>query len=427
MKKYTGVVQGARNIARQNRAQDQQLELPILGDATRRRDVPQGDLLEVTEATTGPGRLRAAEFFAGIGLVRVALEGAGVSVDWANDIEPSKWAMYRAHFGQSGVDHYVLGDVCAVRGESLPDVEIATASFPCTDLSLAGNRAGLAGIQSGMFWEFARVLDEMGERRPEVVLLENVPGFATSHGGRDLHAAIARLNGLGYVCDLVAIDARAFVPQSRVRMFVIGTQGRVAPDDAKAVEADPLRPPWIDRFVDRNPCLEMQRFPLPPLAETPTSLSQVVERVDSSSDLWWTGDRLASFLGTLPPLHQARLKALQASGTTTWRTAYRRTRKGDCVWEVRPDEIAGCLRTARGGSSKQALVEITPDEVRVRWMTPREYAALQGAPSFRFAGSVTDNKALYGFGDAVCVPVIQWLAEHYLVPAAQECHNLAYA
>ena len=124
--------------------------------------------------------LRAAEFFAGIGLVRMALQRAGIDVVWANDIEPIKERIYSENFGTAD---FRLGDVRQLRGSDLPDVDVATASFPCTDLSLAGWRRGLAGSGSGMFWEFARVLWEMGDRRPQAILLENVPGFVTSHGG----------------------------------------------------------------------------------------------------------------------------------------------------------------------------------------------------------------------------------------------------
>ena len=131
--------------------------------------------------------LRAAEFFAGIGLVRMALQRVGVDVVWANDIEPIKERVYTENFGNAD---FRLGDIRQLEGSDLPDVDVATASFPCTDLSLAGWRRGLAGSGSGMFWEFARVLQEMGARRPQAILLENVPGFATSHGGADLRAAV---------------------------------------------------------------------------------------------------------------------------------------------------------------------------------------------------------------------------------------------
>ncbi|MFA5191954.1 MAG: DNA cytosine methyltransferase [Verrucomicrobiia bacterium] len=120
-----------------------------------------------------------AEFFAGIGLMRMGLELAGWRIAFANDIDEDKWEMYRQHFGDSG--EFVLGDIHKLDAESIPDVALATASFPCNDLSLAGGRKGLAGEQSSAFWGFIEALTKMGRRRPPMVLLENVTGFLTSH------------------------------------------------------------------------------------------------------------------------------------------------------------------------------------------------------------------------------------------------------
>ncbi|WP_279402232.1 DNA cytosine methyltransferase [Arthrobacter sp. JCM 19049] len=108
--------------------------------------------------------LRVAEFFAGIGLVRAGLEPAGFEVVWANDYEKSKKEMYEGNFGAS--TQYLLGDVNDITVEQLPeDLDLAWASFPCTDLSLAGGRKGLAGIQSGTFWKFASLINELREKR----------------------------------------------------------------------------------------------------------------------------------------------------------------------------------------------------------------------------------------------------------------------
>lgn len=365
---------------------------------------------------------KAAEFFAGIGLVRLALEQAGVEVVWSNDIEPQKFALYEANFG---AEDFVLGDVRLVEGDALPDVQLATASFPCTDLSLAGNRAGLAGTQSSMFWEFARILTEMGSRRPRVVLLENVPGFATSRGGQDLRDAIVKLNDLGYTCDVFVVDAQHFVPQSRERMFVVGCQDELV-DESDWTPSE-LRPPWVQAFVRRHGGLKMQAMPLE-LAHVGDlkDLSSVIERFGPADPIWWEPQRVRAFVGSLSPVQRKRLDGLTAQRRYTWRTAYRRTRNGVAVWEIRPDAISGCLRTARGGSSKQAVVQAGRGEVRVRWMTAREYARLQGAPSFKL-GAVSERQALYGFGDAVCVPVISWITETYLKPALARTYALADA
>jgi DNA (cytosine-5)-methyltransferase 1 len=363
------------------------------------------------EATKGArdARPRAAEFFAGIGLVRRALEDAGFAVVFANDIEAKKRDMYAGNFDASD---FICGDVREVRGAVVPEIELATASFPCTDLSLAGNRAGLAGVQSSMFWEFARVLGELGPRRPRAVLLENVPSFATSHGGGDLRDAIGELNALGYSCDLFVLDARRFVPQSRPRLFIVGAS---EPDDDHDWCSE-LRPQFVRDFASRHSELRLhaRRLRLPPMA-VPT-LADVVERLAPADGRWWPSERVLRFSDSLSPIQADRLARLRRSRQLVWASAYRRTRRGRAVWEIRDDLISGCLRTARGGSSRQAVVQGGRGQFRVRWMTPREYARLQGAPDYKLDDAVTVNQALFGFGDAVCVPVVTWIAQNYLLP-----------
>ena len=84
-----------------------------------------------------------AEFFAGIGLMRIGLESAGWRIAFANDIEEDKWRMYRDHFGDTG--EFIVRDVHQLKSSEVPTVTLATASFPCNDLSMAGARHGLAG------------------------------------------------------------------------------------------------------------------------------------------------------------------------------------------------------------------------------------------------------------------------------------------
>lgn len=371
--------------------------------------------------------LRAAEFFAGIGLMRLGLEAAGIETVWANDIEPSKRDLYLANFGDA---EFVLGDIREVTGDSLPDVDVATASFPCTDLSLAGNRRGLGTIaapsedkrESSMFWEFARVLSQMGRRRPPVVLLENVLGFASSRGGRDLHLAVSELNRLGYSCDLLSIDARHFVPQSRPRMFIVGLAD---PTSTESFSGDADRPMWVHEVARELSDARLHVRSLPELPAGPTDLGEVVERLEPGASEWWDSERVSRFVDSLSPIQSERLETLKQGNRLKWRTAYRRTRRGFAVWEIRADGISGCLRTARGGSSKQALIEAGHGQARIRWMTPREYARLMGAPTFRLGAR--GNQALFGFGDAVCVPVVAWLCEHYVAPAASEASVLVQA
>ena len=171
--------------------------------------------LRVVEQPGGPQSrpLRVAEFFAGIGLVRLALEQNGFRTVFANDIDPEKLEMYKANFP---TDTFHLGDIHKLSAVQVPDCELVTASFPCTDLSIAGQMNGIHTGESSAFWGVVRLLRDMEGRRPPLVLLENVPGFLMSNEGKDFESALLALNELGYAIDALFLDAARFVPQSRL-------------------------------------------------------------------------------------------------------------------------------------------------------------------------------------------------------------------
>lgn len=351
------------------------------------------------------------EFFCGIGLVRLALEGMGWRCVFANDIDPKKAEIYQQNFGK---DDLRVADIRSLKASDVPRAQLATATFPCVDLSLAGNRAGLAGSESGAFWLFVRLLQDLSEARrlPDSVMLENVPGFLTSHGGRDFHEAVRALNDLGYTCDAVMLNAASFVPQSRPRLFVFAARDGAIPAlrPLRLLEesSSELRPPALESFIRAHSRLRWGRldFPAPPRRDV--NIADVLERPRADSRLWWSAERTAHLVSTMRPLDRARAEALRASPRMAFGTVYRRTRYGNAVAELRTDGLAGCLRTARGGSSKQFLLVGYRGTLRARGLTPREYARLQGVPdSFRI--DVPENQALFALGDAVCVPAVQWL------------------
>lgn len=364
-------------------------------------------------AEDSPRAWRAAEFFAGIGLARLGMSRAGIDVVWSNDIAPTKYAMFERNFGTSEDHTFLVEDLGKVSREELPeDIDIAWASFPCTDLSVAGGRAGLhRGIASSTFWHFIKALSKLGSARPPVIALENVTAFATSHSGQDIASAIRSLNGLGYSVDVLNIDARRFVPQSRPRLFLIGTSAPIA----TMVEPSPLRPAWLDSIFD-DPALvtHKMRVPEPPPLLT-DGLVAYLETLSVDDPRWWSSERADALVDSLSDLQYDRFSTLRDDRAYTARTAYRRMRQGTPRWELRSDGVAGCLRTSSGGSSRQAVVFLGRGDVRVRWMTPREYASLMGAPDYPIDG-VRDHHAYSGFGDAVCAPVVEWLSVNYLIP-----------
>lgn len=363
-----------------------------------------------------------AEFFAGIGLMRIGLERAGWRIAFANDIDEDKWQMYRDHFGDTG--EFASGDVHALTESDVPTVALATASFPCNDLSLAGARKGLAGAQSSAFWGFIEVLTKMGpRRRPPMVLLENVTGFLTSNEGNDFKDALQALNRLGYAVDTFIIDAVRFVPQSRQRLFVVGMKTREvsALNDTPRFYQSDCRPSALADFILWNPDINWRIRPLPPLPTSPKTLEDILEKLSPNSQAWWSQERCDYLLNQMSPKHRAQADAMISTGRTTYGTVFRRVRNGKSMAELRTDGIAGCLRTPRGGSGRQILFAAGRGRFAVRLLTARECARLMGADDFVL--KVPLNQALFGFGDAVCVPVIEWIALNYLNAVLEEEFN----
>ena len=319
----------------------------------------------------------AVEFFAGMGLMRAGLECVGIKTIFANDIDETKAKLYAANWGREQLH---VGDIRALHGDDIPNADLVTASFPCTDMSLAGHYKGLKGEQSSLILDFLRILYEMGDRAPRTLMIENVMGFLTANGGRDWETVVSGIQKLGYQAAHIIVDASAFVPQSRTRVFLFGHKGRI-------------------------------ELPEPPEIRKDLRLTAIAEEDGD----WWSADRLRAFLDTLSPIQSKRVSRYQGRFWPGYYGAFRRTRGGRPVWEVRADERAGTLRTTRGGSARQAIVRAGRGEIAVRWMSLTEYARLQGAEHMRY-DSVTPSQAMFALGDAVCVPVIDWLAKHCLVP-----------
>jgi DNA (cytosine-5)-methyltransferase 1 len=128
-------------------------------------------------------------------------------------------------------------------------------------------------------------------------------------------------------------------------------------------------------------------------------------------------------LEQMSPRHRAVADEMIAASGWCYGTVFRRMRNGKSTAELRTDGIAGCLRTPRGGSARQILFKAGKDQACARLLTPSECARLMGADDYKISGSST--QALFGFGDAVCVPVIEWIAEHYLNPVINELIHVA--
>ena len=369
---------------------------------------------------SGHASKAAADFFAGIGLVSLGLVRSGWEVTYAVDHSDEKRQLYEGHFGPG---HYYVKDVAGVSGDDVPDVALAHASFPCTDTSVAGARHGLDGNESSSIWSFIRILAEMGIRRPPLILLENVEGFLTSSGGQDMRTAIELMGELGYSADPLLIDASFFVPQSRVRLFIIGI---LEPPSATHEIAEVLsqdhqaRPKKLKAFIRNHPELPWRLRGLPELPIRQENLSSVIDEHEA----WWPRERSDYLFSQMYERHKEIVRHMMRQDLFSYGTVFRRMRKRagkkQSTAELRSDGIAGCLRTPKGGSARQIVVRAGKGRFDARLLNARECARLMGAADFKLAEEVSLNQALFGFGDAVCASVIEWLSSNYLNPVLAE-------
>ena len=382
------------------------------GTTTQLKRIPKSAPAKRGQRPSAP--LRAAEFFAGIGLVRLALEKQNWQVVFANDIDPDKAEMYRHNWPKD--DHLVVGDIHKLKAEELPDCELFTASFPCNDLSIAGRQDGLNGKESSAFWGLIDLIRDLGERRPPLVMLENVVGFLASNKGRDFEQAMLAMNNVGYTVDAFILNAVRWVPQSRARMFIIAKRDGDEDPTTFATESD-ARPAPLTTFINTHQNIRWNIRDLPPLPKPNSFLREIIEDLPSNDPHWWNEERVRYFMNQLSPRHELQAKLMIVGKAIGYATAFRRVRKERSMAELRTDGIAGCLRTPRGGSGRQILFKAGRGKHQVRLLTARECARLQGVPD-TYKINVPLNQALFGFGDAVCVPAIEWIAKNYLTPVA---------
>lgn len=389
---------------------------------------PSADARELHEFTSDPQEAASLmkhsfyEFFAGGGMVRAGL-GHHWTCLFANDFDRKKGETYKKNWGRSELKTL---DVKQLKTLDLPGhTDLAWASFPCQDLSLAGGGAGLKGERSGTFWPFWKLMKALISegRAPRVIVLENVCGTLTSHGGKDFTAICNAVQQAGYFLGALVIDAALFVPQSRPRLFIVCIRSDVGVPNECFSEEPSLA--WHSRIIDPYRALSEKVkdkwiWWTPPFPQRrKTGLSDLIEETPQDVSVY-SREKTCHLLSKMSDLNRAKLAKAQKLNRPIIGGLYRRTRideSGTRVQraEIRFDNLSGCLRTPAGGSSRQTILIVNGKSIQARLISSRETARLMGLPD-SYILPENYNEAYHLTGDGVVVPVVRHLSAHIFEP-----------
>jgi DNA (cytosine-5)-methyltransferase 1 len=366
------------------------------------------------------------EFFAGGGMVRAGL-GSRWKCIFANDFDANKVATYAANWSE---DQLLESDVNAVTISDLPGkADLAWASFPCQDLSCAGNGLGIGvaegdiGTRSGTFWAFARVLRGLkrADRKPKIVVLENVLGLLTTNSGSDFRSVLNTLCDLGYRSGAIVVDARHFVPQSRPRLFIICVAenvrlpGEIVSEGPSEVwHSDPLIKAH-GKLSDRT-AKSWIWFDLGKAPSLSISLNDIVVERPVGVE-WHKPAETKRLIAMMSKIHKRKLSEAKKTGKRMVATLSLRMRPegGKTVQraEISFGGLAGCLRTPKGGGSRPRVLVVRGADVRSRLLSPKEAAGLMGL-SRQYRLPEKYEAAFKVIGDGIAVPVVKFVRDRIL-------------
>ncbi|WLH02207.1 DNA cytosine methyltransferase [Pseudomonas beijingensis] len=367
------------------------------------------------------------EFFAGGGMARSGLGDAWECL-FANDMDRIKAATYIKNWGDTHFDNRDIHDITIedLKGEG----DLAWASFPCQDLSVAGNGLGIGGsgsektTRSGALWPFLELIDGLRQesRQPALIVLENVVGLLSLEGGRDFAAICLRLGEIGYRYGAVVIDAKCFLPQSRPRVFIIAVRSDIEiPHNLYSqIPSDSWHTPTLMRTYGSLPSQIHSDWVWWNLGSPPTLKKDALQKLIKFNEVdWHSPEETKKIISRMAPIHLTRLEQAMAADNISVGSLYYRMRREGGINKQRAEitfsDVLGCLRTPRGGGSRSRLIVAGNGQVRTRLLSIHEAAALMGLAD-TYVLPAAYQHAFKVIGDGVAVPPVRFLAERILEP-----------
>lgn len=376
--------------------------------------------------------MKVGSTFSGIEGFGLGLGAAGMELAWMCENNPVAQSILRRHFPT----HPIYDDITVLKGSEVEPIDLLCGGSPCQDLSVAGQRRGLAGRRSGLFFEFARLLEEI---QPEWFVFENVPGLFSSNNGEDFRTVLSEVDDLGYGVAWRVLDSRYFgVPQRRRRVFIVGHLGDVTGPRQVLLErtgggGDPsacrhsrtaVAPVAASGLGAGNPRdnaglgrLTLERR----LVHPDNGIVRTVTSKWAKGSGGPAGDEcqnLVSFHLTQTPITSSEVYPALGCGNrhgcatvgVALPVAFSENQRAEVVETPYAHQL-----TTGGGKPGQGYPAIRLD-YEVRRLTPEECERLQGFPTGWTAlgedgKPIPDSRRYACIGNAVTVPVVRWIGE----------------
>lgn len=308
---------------------------------------------------------KVISLFSGVGGIDLPFEEAKCEIVFANDFDANAVTTYNKNFKTKAI----LDDITKYNVQDIPDGDILIAGFPCQPFSIAGYKKGFEDTRGTLFFNVANILNE---KKPKIILLENVKNLVSHDNGNTFQVILNTLKDLGYHVKHAVLNACEYgdMPQNRERIYIVGFL------DEKSYK----------NFVFPDPI---------PLKKTIFDVIDFENKVDDK--YYYTKTKY-------PKIMKAFDKVEPRIGVVyQWRRVYVRANKSGCV---------PCLTANMGTGGHNVPLVYT--KFGLRKLTPQECFNVQGFPKTFELPNISDAHLYKQAGNSVCVGVIERIVQNIL-------------
>lgn len=305
------------------------------------------------------------DLFAGIGGMKIAFERTGGKCVMTSEIDNMALVTYKANSKVVPRNHRYAGDITKIEDADIPMHDVLVGGFPCQPYSMAGLRKGLKDLRGQLFVDILRLIRVA---QPRAFLLENVKGLVGHDEGKTFEFMLDELRKQGSYelhWEVLNTMTSANVPQNRERVFVVGI---------------------------RRDQRDAGHFEFPKPIPLTTSIREILQPNAEVADSYFYDGRFNCF-------DEIKKGVTEENVVYQWRRQYVRANKSG----VSPTLTANM----GGGGHNVPLVMV---DGRIRKLTPRECARLQGFPDDFLLPQIADSHLYKQFGNSVTVPLIERIA-----------------